>query len=100
MTGITGDAVGAALVAGKTVGKAVWFVDTGVVLAGRLLGPVGNVQADKYGRRWLAGTVSVEIGTDVVVAKGDDAEAVTGGAFVPWGVVVDWATWTWSVFGR
>ena len=46
--GITGDAVGATLVAGKTVGNTVWFVDTGVALANGLLGLVGNVQADKF----------------------------------------------------
>ena len=83
VTGLIGEAVGATLVAGKTVGNTVWFVVTGVAVTGGLLGPVGNVQVDKFGRRRFAGTVTVEKGIDVAVAKGANAVAVTDGAIVP-----------------
>ena len=83
MTGITGDAVGALLVTGKTVGNTVWFVVTGVALAGTVIGPAGNVHVDKFGRRWFAGTVIVESGYDVADARGADVVTVIDAAFDP-----------------
>ena len=83
MAGIIVEAVGATLVAGENVGDQVWFLVTGVALKSGLLGPVGNVQADRFGRRWLAGIVIVEIGYDVADAKRAPAVAVIGKAFVP-----------------
>ena len=83
MTGITGEAVGATLVAGETVGNTVVLEVTGVTVTGGLLGPVGNVQAVKFGRKWFAETVTVENGNDVAVVRGADAVAVTDAAVVP-----------------
>ena len=84
-----GEAVAAALVAGKTVGITVWFVVTGYAPTCGLLGPVGNVQVDKFGRRWLAGTVTVGAGCTVAVIKGE----VLGGVLVSCGF------WIGSVVG-
>ena len=100
VTGITGDAVGATLVDGKTVGNTVWFVDTGGALAGGLLDKSETSRLISSEEDDLTGRVTVDIGNDVVVAKGADAVAVTDGAFVPWGVVVDWGTRTWLVSSR
>ena len=61
VTGIIDEAVGATLVASKTVGNTVALEVTGVTVTDGLLDPVGNVQADKFGRKWFAGTVTVEI---------------------------------------
>ena len=79
----------ATLVAGTTVGITVWFVVTGVALTCGLLGPVGNVQADKFRRRWVAGTVVVGAGCTVAVIKGEvPGEGVVGCGFWKGPVVV------------
>ena len=73
----------ATLVPGKTVGITVWFVVTGVALTCGVLAPVGKVQADRFGRIWLAGTVTVDIGYDAADTKGADVVANIDDAFVP-----------------
>ena len=80
----------ATLVAGKTVGITVWFVVTEVALTRGLLGPVWNVQTDRFRKSWLAGIVNMGAGCTVAVIKGE----VLGQ------VVVGCGFWTGHVVGR